>query len=243
MLSWKTIDKLEAKVPGAHNSYKGETCEFNVMLGRSYSPLQIDVGGNQTEDDERFRIENKTLDIAVEAATLREAKQLLREKLAASEDFTGTWKLWMHVNAFGGSDISSGRYGEERAHCTIDVKYVVELTTGRGKSLRKRNVHLMAPLPSPFTGEFPVPKTHKELARLQNGGAVEKRERWNKDEVWVEATPELVETIRLLQKRLGESGDKVQEALSKKRFMETLEAVRNGNRLLSTSLVSESAEA
>lgn len=87
-------------------------------------------------------------------------------------------------------------------------------------------------LPTPFVGEFPKPHGHKELSRLDNGPAVPKRERWNKDEIWIEATPELVETIRLLQRRLGESGAAVEKALSKKRFLETLEAVRSGGRLL-----------
>lgn len=235
-MNWKTIDKLEAKVPGAENSYKGEMCEFNVLLGRHYSPLRIDIGGNETKDDERFRIENKTLDIAVEAPTLHEAKQLLREKLAASDDFSGTWKLWMNVDVEGGyHDL---HYAEEVATCRIRVRYVVELSTGPKSKPRKRHMQIKGKIPAPFTGTFPVPTAHKELARLQNGGAVECG-RLNKDEVWVEATPELVKTIRLLQRRLGESGDKVEEALSKKKFLETIEAVRSSGRLLGTNLINE----
>lgn len=237
LLNWKTIDKLEAKVPGSDNGYKGEIAEFEVRLGRVSSPLRLDSGG---EDSERFRIENKTLDIAVEGATLQEAKNLLRDKLAASEDFSGEWKLWMHVDVDGGHDLdndSKHRYGEEHANCSIRVKYVVELTTGgRGRKQRRRHTHLPGAVPNPFTGAFPVPKTHKELARMQDGGAVEKRDRFNKDEVWVEATPELVETIRLLQRRLGESGAKVEAALSKKQFAATMAAVQSGGRLLPASL-------
>lgn len=240
ILNWKTIDKLEAKVPGAENSYKGEWCEFDVKLGRPSSPLRLDLGGDDDpEEAERFRIENKTLDIAVEASSLSEAKKLLREKLAASEDFSGTWKLWMHVDVHGGLDLDQ-RWGRESADCTISVDYVVELTTGNGKKVKKRHTHLPGHLPQPFEGKFPVPTAHKELSRLKDGPAVPKRESWNKDEVWIEATPELVETIRTLQRRLGESGEKAAEALSKKKFFETIELLHKAQagRLLTTNILS-----
>lgn len=171
------------------------------------------------------------MDIAVEGASLSEAKDLLREKLAASDDFSGKWKLWMQVDVDGGIDID-GRWGKEAARCAIDVQYVVELTTGKGKTARRRHGHHPGVLPSPFVGEFTVPTTHKELSQLRDGPAVPAREDWNKDNVWAEATPELVEAVRLLQRRLGESGEAVEAALSKKRFLETLEAVRSGGRLL-----------
>lgn len=234
-MNWKTIDKLEAKVPGAQNSYKGEMCEFDVRLGRHYSPLRIDIGGEQTTDDERFRIENKTLDIAVEAATLHEAKQMLREKLAGSEDFSGTWILWMGVDVTGGYDAS---WNSETGDCTIKTKFVAELTTGKGKRTRKRHMDIKENLPDPFVGEFWRPTTHKELSRLREGGVLANR-RSAKDEVWVEVTPELVETVRRLQRKLGESGEAVKEALSKKRFLETLETVRSGGRLLGAGLVDD----
>lgn len=233
LLNWKTIDKLEARVPGA-DTYRGELCEFDVRFGRSRTPITL----SSDEDPERFRIENKQYDIAVEAATLQEAKVLLREKLAASDNFSGTWKLWMKVEVSGGYDDDHG-WISERAVCSIATQFVVELTTKQKGKTRKRSGTFRGTLPNPFTGDFPKPKTHKELSQLQEGGAVEKRDRFNKDEVWVEATPELVETIRLLQRRLGESGDRVKEALSRKRFLATIEAVRRGDRLLETSLVQE----
>lgn len=229
-LSWKGIDKLEAVVPGA-NTYRGERCEFTVLLGRGSTPLSL------TGDDcERFRIENKELDIMVEGATLNEAKQLLREKLASSDNFSGTWLLWMRINAHGGYEHS---YGGEQANCTISVSYVVELTTKQpGQKVRRRHIHLQGALPCPFTGEFWRPSTHAELARLREGAAVEKRDSFNRDEVWCEATPEIVATVRQLQKRLGESGEVVKAALSKTKYLETLAAVRDGT----THLLSAGAE-
>jgi hypothetical protein len=232
LLNWKTIEKLEATVSGARNSYKGERYEFDVRLGRSGTPL--DLTG---EDKERFRIENKELDIAVEADTLQEAKAKLRELLAQSEDYSGSWKLWMKVDVQGGYD---GSWRGEDATCTIQVAYVLELTTQRGgDKARKRHVSMTEPLPSPFVGEFPIPTTHKELSKLRDGPVKPvKPDRFDSDDVWVEATPEVVETIRFLQKRLGESGEMVKDALSKKRFAATLEAVRDGSaRLLSEGVI------
>jgi len=223
-MNWKTIDKLEAKVPGA-DTYRGEWVTFDVRLGRSTMPLRL-----SGEDDERFRIENTEFDIAVEATTLQEAKALLREKLATSEDYSGTWKLWMKIDVSGGYDES---WNGESATCTISVAYVLELTTGKGNRKRKRHIALKESLPHPFVGEFTRPTTHAELSRLSDGAACpprnDRRRLYDKEDVWVEATPEIVETIRMLQRRLGESGDNVKAALSKKRFLETLASVRSGN--------------
>lgn len=229
LLNWKTIDKLETIVPGA-KTYRGELCEFDVRLGRPGTPLSL-----TGKDVERFRIENKEFDIAVEADTLQEAKNLLREKLASSDNYEGTWKLWLRVDASGGHDEDS-HFGES-ANCSISMEFVVELTTrGHQGQTRRRHMQMPGTLPHPFTGDFPKPTTHKDLSHLREGPAIGKRDEYNKDEVWAEATPELVETIRLLQRRLGESGKQVEDALSRKRFKETLEAVRTGGRLLSAGV-------
>lgn len=232
-MNWKTIEKLEATVSGARNSYKGERCEFDVRLGRRGTPLCLT--GDYTE---RFRIENKELDIAVEADTLHEAKAKLRELLARSEDYNGSWKLWIKVNVRGGQDRS---WRGESATCSIQIEYVLELTTQRGRQTRKRHVSMTTPLPEPFVGEFSIPTTHNELSKLRDGPVKpDKPDREERGDVWVEATPEIVETIRTLQKRLGESGDKVKEALSKKNFAKTLEAVREGQtRLLLEGVLSK----
>lgn len=222
-MNWKTIDKLEARVPGAQ-TYRGETVEFDVRLGRAGTPLHL-----TGKESERFRIENKELDITVEAATLHEAKQLLREKLAASEDFTGTWKLWMQIDVEGGYNPDA--FQGEAGQCKIATKFVVELTTNK----RKRHMRIDGNLPQPFVGDYWRPKTHNELSQLREGGALESRS--DKSEVWIEATPELVETIRVLQRKLGASGDRVTEALSKSRFLATLQSVRAGANLLGTSII------
>ena len=237
-MNWKSFDKLETAVPGAPSSvtnYRGKV-EFDVRFGRYNSPLSL-----TGPDKERFRIEHKELDIAVEADTLTEAKELLRAKLAASEDFTGTWVLWMHVDVSGGYDGDDERtWGTENAVCQIQVKYYAELTTGSGSNLRRRHMELRGRLPQPFTGEFWRPTKHKDLSRLREGAAKPTKHSrphtYEPDEVWAEATPELVETIRTLQRRLGESGDKVKSALSKKRFLETIDQVRSGGRLLGVSV-------
>lgn len=228
ILNWKTIDKLEAKVPGVEGNYRGWT-EFDVKLGRAYSPLRIDIGDDDSEDSERFAIENKTLDIRVEGKTLREAKQRLREKLAASDDFNGKWTLWMKVDADGGYAPGHIRNSDEYASCTIRVEYYLQLVSGKAGKRRARHMALREALPTPFTGEFAIPTTHKELSRLQSGGLPPQRDTWNKDDVWVIATPELVETLRALQRRLGESGAQVQQALSLKKFSETIKAVQEGH--------------
>lgn len=232
-LNWKTIEKLEAKVPGQEktsvSNYRGMV-EFTIQIGRYSTPLGL-IG----EDKERFRIENKELDIAVEAATLGEAKQLLREKLAASEDYSGTWKLFVCVDVDGGFSDGSN-YGEEYSTCTIKTRYFVELSTKGGGKTRKRHMHLTSQLPNPFVGEFPKPATHKELSRLREGPAIGDHERKSGD-MWIEATPELVATLRALQTRLGESGDRVREALSKKKFLDTIASLQSGGRLLSTSIL------
>jgi len=235
-LNWKTIDKLRAKVPGVDNSYHGENVEFDVRLGRSVSPLYL-----SEEYNERFRIENKQFDICVEADSLQAAKKLLKEKLAASEDYNGEWKLIMHVDVGGGLD-ERERYGaEERANCTISLKFYVELTTRKGSKFRKRHMSHPGPLPKPFTGEFTVPKTHKELSNLKDGPVVGQWEReHHKNEVYIEATPELVETLRLLQERLGVSGEQAKTALQKKKFFDTIKLVQEGQtRLLGTGIIEE----
>jgi hypothetical protein len=232
-LNWRIIEKLEAKVPGQEKgiaaNYRGQV-EFNVLLGRGSTPLSL-----TGEDHERFRIENKELGIMVEGETLAEAKKKLRAKLAASENFDGTWRLWLQLDASGGHEAGIRHSGEERAHCSIEMKFTVELTTGK----RKRHTHMPGSLPNPFDGKFPIPRTHKELSRLQEGPAVPVKERWNRDEIWVEATPELIATLRMLQVRLGESGAAVKKALSKTDWKKTIAAVQSGqaSRLLSTSLV------
>lgn len=229
-LNWKTIDKLNAIVPGA-NTYRGERCEFDVRFGRPGTPLSL------TEAAEyRFRIENKELDIAVEAATLGEAKQLLRDRLAASENFSGTWKLLMHVEVAGGYEPESS-FGKESAECSIATRFILELTTHSNGRRRIRHMSLRQALPQPFTGEFWKPKTHNELSDLREQSYRDSRKGLisrgkDDDEVIVEATPELVELVRSLQRRLGDSGDRVKTALSKKQFSETLDRIRAGGTLL-----------
>lgn len=237
-MNWRTIDKLQAQVPGAPSTatnYRGMV-EFEVRFGRHGTPLSL-TGA----DDEIFRIENKTLDIAVEGKTLTEAKEKLREQLAASDDFSGTWSLWMKVEVSGGYEPNNYRNAES-AICQIEVRYVVQLITTKGGSKRARHMDIRESLPTPFVGEFWKPTTHKELSRLREGPALGKRDDFNRDEVWIEATPDLVETIRTLQRRLGASGDAVKAALSRKRFLETIDAVRSGGRLLDTSLTLETKD-
>lgn len=227
-LQWKTIDKLGAKVPGATGYHRNGLVEFDVRLGRPQSPLRIDVA----DDSERFRIENKEYDICVEASTLHEAKQLLRAKLAASDDFTGTWSLWMKVETRGGFDPENYRSAEQ-ADCVIEVRYVVQLVTVNGdRTKRARHMSIQQSLPVPFTGEFWKPTTHAELSRLTDGPAVGRRGEHNKNEVWLEATPQLVETIRALQRRLGASGEAVTAALSAQRFRQTIAELQAGKLLL-----------
>lgn len=188
-MNWKTIDKLEADVPGVDNGYKGETCEFDVRLGRHTTPLRL--GEHSAE---RFRIENVKFEISVEADSLHEAKAMLRDKLAASEDYSGHWKLWLKVDVDGGFDHS---WRGESANCSIRCEYILELITRRGGKVRRRHMMLDKPLPDPFVGEFWIPTTHKELSGLRDGPAKPKpdkdrRFRHLQSDPIVEATPELV---------------------------------------------------
>lgn len=235
LLNWKTIDKLEAVIPGVDNGYKGELCEFDVRLGRSGTPIHL-----SEHFEERFRIENTKFEIVVEAASLSEAKALLREKLSSSEDYSGHWKLWVKVDVDGGSDKS---WRGETASCAIRMDFILELTTRRGGKVRKRHTSMEKPLPVPFVGEYWIPTTHKELSQLRDGPAKPKPEtgrfkHLSSDPI-LEATPELIETIRKMQALLGASGEKVKAAMSKKRILSTLEAVRqsSGTRLLTEGVL------
>lgn len=223
-MNWKTIDKLEAKIPGA-DTYRGELCTFEVRLGRHTTPLYL-----SEKYEEKFRIENKQYEIAVEAPTLHEAKEKLRDLLAASDNYSGKWSLWLKIDVSGGCDKS---WRGEEATCTIRMEFIAELTTKKNGNVRKRHVSLAEQLPRPFTGEYWKPTTHKELSNLCDGPAKPKPGSYSDPyDVWIEATPEIVKTVRILQSRLGESGEKVKDALSKKRFLETIESVCSGGTLL-----------
>lgn len=246
--AWKTIDTLSAEVPSDEGD---RSAEFIVKFGRHAARRRGGPRlGSPDTDDVSFIIENVALGLKVQDSTLQGAKAKLRALLVKKENFSGTWTLWMHVEA-SGSYAKSGSYNKsETGHATIDTSFHLELVTKTPTGERVRHCTLDEELPTPFTGEFSIPKTSKELERLREGPAFERmvknwvddpegesNNRWRnrkevieeQPQVWVEATVENVETVRALQMRLGEMGEKVEQALAKKNFTATLEAVRKGS--------------
>lgn len=249
-LNYKTIDTLSAEVPSDDGDKNAEfIVRFGRKAGRRSGGPRL---GDEESDSAEFVIENVALSIKVSDSTYQGARKKLREALKKKENFSGVWTLWMHVEATGNYEKSGGYNTSEKGHATIETSFKLELVTKTKDVERVRHMSYDKELPTPFTGEFWTPSTHAEHQPLREGPAFQRMvEDWVDDgpapgygrlnrrkvleenpSVWVEATTDNVETIRALQQRLGEMGQKVEEALAKKNFAKTLEAVRKGGGLL-----------
>lgn len=238
-LSWKTIDTIKVYMhdPASfgHPSRVANTndeVEFQLRYGR-----RVFDGGQRLDDggvsEEKFRIENKPLGLEFEGDSIQDVRDHLRAFLDTTQDLRGTWELWVEVNTSGGYDVSTGRRGESGS-ALIGVSYWAIFTTPTGE---KRHLSYEGDVPDPFTGEWKQPASYKDLRWLRKGlpdafsdetyyGGRKKTD--DEMKAVMLATPEIVQTLRFMMRRLGGFGEEVRKSLLPRNIQKTIGLIQSG---------------
>lgn len=248
MAEWKTIDTLMVSVnehmklgeaaAADESIIRRGKIEFKLLMDRPYGTHagagRIDPAADPSEKGARFKIMNKALDLSWEDATVEGCIAKMKEYLVNTQDVEGVWKVWVSVKANGG-------YGEhyhgQHGQAEIQTQYYAVLTMPGGKT---KHITLgtsgVDDLPDPWDGTWAPPQSVRAVNRLTHGlpECATNTNYWGKkkdeDEMsaWLEATPELVATLRHMQKQLGEFGKLVEEAMRPKNIAKTIAQVRDG---------------
>lgn len=236
--SWKTIDTIKVHLHDP-KKYDDKTpyherltdvhglTEFKLLWARS---LGYEGSASDTpEEKELFAIENKLLGVRFEGPSVNDVKRQLQTFLKSAQSLEGKWSLWVHVQTHGG--YADGNRGSGSAD--ISTEFYAHFVTLEGKT---KHISYEGDVPDPFTGEWKPPSSYRELAWLREGlpDCAQRETRWggkkkaDEMDTYLEATPEIVNTIRQMQKRLGAFGEEVRERLKPKNIKKTLTEVQAG---------------
>lgn len=256
MKTWKTIETIKVKLhdpntrmepekfPAGGKPEMNETsdlvdsnkeAEFKLLWAReAYGGSMSHHVSKDEKETADFAIENKVLDVRFEGKSVNECLKKLNAWLETTQDIHGKWELWVEVKA-DGYVTGSGYTHDANASIAMNF-YAVYKVEGR----EPKHMSYTAEIADPFTGKWEPPRTHNELARLHEGlpDCARSHDRYGKKKeersAWLLATPEIVNTIRFMQKRLANIGKEVDERLRPKNIKETLKLVSQGRMNLLT---------